>query len=415
MNFIASKLYDGMIHCMVFAIRISGNWNRKAAQWIQDRKVLKNTFFVQIKDLSPEKPVIWFHCASLGEFEMAKPIIEEIRYTRAYSDSIVVTFFSPSGYRNALKYDKVDAFGYLYPDTAANAKQWIKVLRPEKVIWIKYEYWAQHLLAAKKSGAKLFLTNAHFTNKQIYFRLLKFWYLPVLKSFDRIFTLDTASANVLLQYGMENVQVSGDTRIDRVMANAGSAFDDSYISRLAGIKPTIILGSVWPEDMEIITPALPLLLKNYNFIIAPHEVREQHITSLMASLPEPAMRYSKITQYTDVSEFRIMIIDNVGMLSKLYRAGQIAYIGGAFGKGLHNILEPLAYGVPVIFGPKIHSRTEAVDAVNAGFGISVRQSGEFIKAIESLRKNTMAKSEIFTYLQANKGATSNISQYIFKQ
>src|SRR5690606_13622561 len=141
--------------------------------------------FAQISDLSPEKPVIWFHCASLGEFEMAKPIIEVIRNTRAYSDSIVVTFFSPSGYRNALKYAKVDVYGYLYPDTAANAKQWIKLLRPDKVIWIKYEYWAHHLLEAKKSEAKLFLANAHFRPQQIYFRLLKFWYLPVLKSFDR--------------------------------------------------------------------------------------------------------------------------------------------------------------------------------------------------------------------------------------
>src|SRR5690606_29577414 len=145
--------------------------------------------------------------------------------TRSFSDNIVVTFFSPSGYRNALKYDKVDVFAYLYPDTSSNAKEWIQSLRPDIVVWIKYEYWAHHLLEAKKSGARLILANAHFSEKQVYFRLLKFWYLPVLRLFDKIFTLDSESSNVLKKHGLENSKVSGDTRIDRVLDNAASNFD----------------------------------------------------------------------------------------------------------------------------------------------------------------------------------------------
>lgn len=414
MTFLTSKIYDGMIQLMVFSIRIYGLWNKKASQWHMDRKALKNTLFDQVRNLSPEKKIIWFHCASLGEFEMAKPIIEDIRQTRAYTDSIVVTFFSPSGYRNALKYDKVDIYGYLYPDTAVNAKTWISTLRPDMVIWIKYEYWAKHLMEAKKSGAKMILVNAQFKPGQIYFKALKFWYHPILKSFDRIFTLDTISANIMSTQGLENHQVSGDTRIDRVLSNAESPFNDSLIARFAQLRPTIILGSVWPEDMQIIGPAIPMLLKQYNFIIAPHEIGEHHIHSLMVSLPKKSIRYSHLNTGFDENECQIMIIDNVGMLSKLYRAGVMAYIGGAFGKGLHNILEPLAYGIPVIFGPKINSRTEAKDAIEAGFGISIRNSGDLVKAAEHFRTNPSAKSRIFTYLQANKGATSTISQYLFK-
>ena len=398
---------------MVFGIRLYALRNKKAAQWIHDRKVLKNTLFAQVRDLSPEKQVIWFHCASLGEFEMAKPIIEEIRKNRAFTDSIVVTFFSPSGYRNALKYDNVDVYGYLYPDTSANAKRWIKLLNPDIVIWIKYEYWAHHLYEAKKSGAKLILANAQFSQKQIYFRYLKSWYLPILKSFDKIFTLDIAASNVLKNHGLTNAQVSGDTRIDRVIDNANSSFNVQLIHRFATQRQTIVLGSVWPEDMEIIGPTLPPLLKKYNFVIAPHEVSEHHIVSLLASLPELSCRYSKLSLDADISEFRIMIIDNVGMLSKLYRVGIMAYVGGAFGKGLHNILEPLAYGIPVIFGPKISGRTEARDAVNAGFGKSIRNSSEFVKAVESYTSNSGIKSEILAYLQANKGATGSICQYTF--
>lgn len=400
---------------MTFGIRLYGFRNKKAALWIHDRKVLKNTMFAQLRDLSPEKPVIWFHCASLGEFEMAKPIIDEIRENRSYSDSIVVTFFSPSGYRNALKYDKVDVYAYLYPDTSTNAKKWIISLRPDTVVWIKYEYWAQHLLEAKKSGARLILANAHFSEKKIYFRFLKTWYIPILKSFEKIFTLDIASSIVLKNHGLENSRVSGDTRIDRVLDNAGSNFEDQRIIQFAAKRQTIVLGSVWPEDMEIISAAIPLLLEKYNFIIAPHEISEHHVASLIASLSTTACRYSKLEPDTDTADFRIMIIDNVGMLSKIYRVGVMAYVGGAFGKGLHNILEPLAYGIPVIFGPKISSRTEAMDSIIAGFGKSVRNSEDFITAVESFSKNIELKTRILTYLQANKGASSSIIQYIFNQ
>jgi 3-deoxy-D-manno-octulosonic-acid transferase len=400
---------------MVFGIRIYSLSNKKAAQWIQDRKELKNTLFAQLRDLSPEKPVIWFHCASLGEFEMAKPIIEEIRKIRSFSDSIVVTFFSPSGYRNALKYDKADVFAYLYPDTSANAKRWIKSLRPDIVVWIKYEYWAHHLLEAKKSGARLVLANAHFSEKQIYFKLLRSWYLPILRSFEKIFTLDLTSSNVLINHGLQNSQLNGDTRIDRVLDNAQASFDDQHILRFAAKKETIVLGSVWPEDMKIISPALPLLLEKYNFIIAPHEISEHHISSLIASLPAASYRYSALELDSDIADGKILIIDNVGMLSKLYRVGAMAYVGGAFGKGLHNILEPLAYSIPVIFGPKIASRTEALDAINSGFGKSVKNSDEFMKVVESFSRKTELEPRILTYLQANKGASSAIIQYINNQ
>lgn len=351
-----------------------------------------------------EKPIAWFHVASLGEYEQAKPVINQLKKQKPEL-SILVSFFSPSGYENIQKkkQENVDFVTYLPIDTARNARRFLKIIQPKMAFFVKYDLWANYILEAKKQNIQLYLFSAAMREDQVYFQPFGGFFRRVLKSFDHIFTQNERSLDLLHQIDIKNSSITGDTRFDRVSQIKATPVDFDQIKRLIGDKKTIVIGSAWQKDMDILIPFINQS-KDYTFIIAPHDIHDGTMAEWESKIDKATVRFSDITSKENTE---VIIIDNVGMLSSLYQYAYIAYVGGAFGKGLHNILEPLAFGIPVIFGKlrKAKKFPEAKISLDYGASCSVATFDELNTIISELEDPELYKE---TCKAANKLVKENL-------
>lgn len=388
----------------------------KARQWVEGRKNLIETLQRQLPPRIGNRPVIWFHAASLGEFEQGRPVIEAFRaqFPRHF---ILLTFFSPSGYEVRKNYAGVDFVTYLPTDTPANAHQLVALLRPEIAFFIKYEFWGNYLRALRQQGAAIVSFSAIFRPDQLFFKSYGNFYRGLLAYFDHILVQNAESATLLRSIGIEQVSVAGDTRFDRVQQIAVAAPDLPEIAAFVAGSACLVVGSAWEADRAVLTPALSRL--DCKAIIAPHEIHEADLRQWEEALAGPTLRYSayKASGFRLNSENppRYLLIDNVGMLSSLYRHGQVAYLGGAFGQGLHNILEAATFGLPILFGNKNYQKfQEAMDLTEAGAATAVGDAATLHQILAELLSDPdlHAQSGALAreYVARQSGATALVMQ-----
>jgi 3-deoxy-D-manno-octulosonic-acid transferase len=426
-------IYNFFIRLYVLGIRIVSSWNPKAKEWVDGRK---NLFEELEKKINPGDKIAWFHCASAGEFEQGKPVIEEFK--KIYpSHKILVSFFSPSGYNAAKKYQHADIFTYLPLDTKKNAKRFVELLKPELVVFVKYEYWYHHLSEVAFRHIPLIMVSAIFRKDQLFFKWYGKFYKQILFLFRQIFVQDENSLELLKANNIQHCSLSGDTRFDRVKKIANNFSEVPLIKEFVDENQVIVAGSTWEKDEEL----LASYVKNHpvKIVIAPHEIKKDHILQLQKLFPN-CVRYSELKNLISHKEIQLssiwnsineqqekdlqkklvnaktLIIDGMGMLSKLYYYATITYVGGGFKSGIHNTLEAVVYGKPVLFGPKYQKFKEARDLIETGGASRVTNAEELKTKMNHLLNDPeqLLKAGIAAknYVEGNTGATRKIIQYI---
>lgn len=388
--------------------------NNKATLFLSGRE---NVFALLEQKRLPGEHYVWFHAASLGEFEQGRPIMESLKNSHP-EYKILLTFFSPSGYEVRKDYQGADIICYLPMDMSWNVKRFLDIVQPDCAIFIKYEFWMNYLLELKKRQIKTYIVSAIFRESQLFFRSYGGFYRRLLKSFTHLFVQNDESVRLLHSIGLDNVTKVGDTRFDRVADIAAKSKDLPIVQAFKSDAKVLIAGSSWPNDENILLPYFNQNL-SLKLIIAPHEIDEGHLQSIISQLKRPYVRYSQAT-IENVKEADCLIIDCFGLLSSIYRYGEIAYIGGGFGVGIHNILEAAVYGIPVIFGPNFRKFQEAVDLQQKGGAFVIENYESFSQIMsEFLEENYSLYSSACKvsndYSQANKGATSKVVNAIFSQ
>jgi 3-deoxy-D-manno-octulosonic-acid transferase len=450
-------IYDLIIHLYGDAISIAALFNPKARKWVLGRKgifkelssqfaVRSSQFAVggqqsivnprtstidnrqsaidnQLPTANCQLPtLIWFHCASLGEFEQGRPVIDAFR--KEHPDwKILLTFFSPSGYEIRKNYEGADYIFYLPLDSPWNAKKFIYLVRPALVVFVKYEFWFRYLDVLNKNSIPVYIISAIFRPNQHFFKWYGGWARKQLRKVTRFFVQDDKSKELLQSFGIEQVTVSGDTRFDRVAAVAANAKSFPLVEKFAGNQPVFLAGSTWPADEELIMKLIEMLGDKMKFIIAPHEVGEQRIAALKAAVQSSKFKVQSCSAevFSTLSEdnalsCNILIIDGIGYLSHLYQYATIAYIGGGFGAGIHNILEAAAFGKPVIFGPNYEKFQEAVDLIDAGGAFTISDLEELnsrtAQLLENFIFNQVAGEICRNFVEKRKGSTGKILSFI---
>lgn len=388
--------------------------NNKATLFLSGRE---NVFALLEQKRLPGEHYVWFHAASLGEFEQGRPIMESLKNSHP-EFKILLTFFSPSGYEVRKDYQGADIICYLPMDMSWNVKRFLDIVQPDCAIFIKYEFWMNYLLELKKRQIKTYIVSAIFRESQLFFRSYGGFYRRLLKSFTHLFVQNDESVRLLHSIGFDNVTKVGDTRFDRVADIAAKSKDLPIVQAFKSDAKVLIAGSSWPNDENILLPYFNQNL-SLKLIIAPHEIDEGHLQSIISQLKRPYIRYSQAT-IENVKEADCLIIDCFGLLSSIYRYGEIAYIGGGFGVGIHNILEAAVYGIPVIFGPNFRKFQEAVDLQQKGGAFVIENYESFSQIMsEFLEENSSLYSSACKvsndYSQSNKGATSKVVNAIFSQ
>ena len=400
-------------------IGIASLWNDKARLWVEGRKKRAQKLANNLDKTNTR--IIWVHCSSLGEFEQGRPVIEKLR--SKYPDAkILLTFFSPSGYEVRKDYKGADWVRYLPLDSKTNARLFFEVADPSLVIFVKYDYWYYYLAECKKRNIPLLLVSGIFRKDQPFFKWYGSLHRKMLGCFSHFFVQDIESSQLLQSITINNVTVAGDTRFDRVSEIAENFKPLDHIEKFCGNSEVLVAGSTWPTDEKIIKDAIARFA-DLKIILVPHEIHKEHIDQLRSMFPDALLhsQLSKgvradISQSPQVMSSNILIIDNIGMLSKLYRYATISYVGGGFNKGIHNTLEAAVYGKPVLFGPNHQRFKEAIGLIKIGGGICIN-SGSELSAI--LQKFIQNKSELevssknsFEFIKQNKGATEKIMNYI---
>lgn len=417
---LSGLLYQLLVKGYALLMRPAAVFHPKAHLWVQGRQGLMAHLSAKLPPLIQGRPVAWFHAASLGEFEQGRPVIEAFR--ERYPDYfILVTFFSPSGYEVRKNYAGADYVSYLPTDTPAHARQLVQLLRPRIAFFIKYEFWYYYLRELRASGAVILSFSAIFRPGQLFFKSYGGFYRKILRYFDHILVQNEESALLLRSIGIGQVTLAGDTRFDRVRQIAGQARELPEIAAFVNKHPCLVVGSAWEADRAVLVPALNALGPDLRAIIAPHEIREAELQRWEQTLDGKVVRYSayKASGFAPaaVAEARYLLIDNVGMLSSLYRYGQVAYIGGAFGTGLHNILEAATFGLPVLFGNKsYHKFQEAVDLMALGGAWALEDTDGVQHKLRELLDNTRQREAAGTvcrkYVHDHTGATDAVMQQV---
>lgn len=403
-----SIIYNLGIALYSFAIYVASFFNEKA-------KFLKNgrkNIWKEIENANLGEDVVWLHSASLGEFEQGRPLIEKIK-TDFPQYKIVLTFFSPSGYEIRKNYKEADLIIYLPADTKRNAAKFLKAINPKKVFFIKYEYWHHFFKEINSREIPLYMVSAIFRPSQMFFKKGGVWYRNILKSVTHFYIQDEKSAELLKSIGFENYSVVGDTRFDRVSEIAASAPKFEEIEKIISGKKVLVAGSTWPPDEDILVEYINNSQDDFKFIIAPHEIGDDKIKTLISKIKVPYIRYTEINKVAN-KDAKVLIIDTIGMLSFIYQYADVAYIGGGFGKGIHNILEAATFGIPVIFGPKHTKFKEAVDLLELEGGFTISNKKEFAELLSTLfysetfivYENSKLKAK--EYVQKMSGATEFI-------
>ena len=399
-------MYSLLIHLYSLIIELISPFHKKArtmrlGQW-RTNQILRSKII-------PGEKYIWFHAASLGEFEQGRPMIEKIK-AQYPQYKILLTFFSPSGYEVRKNYAGADVICYLPFDTPYRVHKFLKLANPVAAIFIKYEFWGNYLSALKKRNIPVFIISAIFRQEQLFFQWFGAPYRKMLFNFNHIYVQDERSKELLAEYGINKVTVTGDTRFDRVQDVRNQAKDlpliEKFVHNEKGEKQlTIVAGSSWPLDENILLPYFNKQ-KRVKLIIAPHEIHEGHLVSICALLERSFIRLSEVDSEKDLEDKDCLIIDNFGLLSSIYRYGEIAYIGGGFGVGIHNTLEAAVYGVPVIFGPNYKKFKEAKDLIAAGGGFSIRSQ----RQLENLLNCFIARQD--KMLEAGKASGNFVSSQV---
>jgi 3-deoxy-D-manno-octulosonic-acid transferase len=401
--------YDGLLLFLRLAVRMGAWFSPKLKSFVHGRVDV----FTRLRTRLASSPgrYIWVHCASLGEFEQGRPVIEEFRKTLP-GYRILLTFFSPSGYEVRKNYDGADIVCYLPWDTAPNAQKWVSLVKPVLAIFVKYEYWHHYIAALRKEGTPLISVSAIFRPDQVYFRWYGGFYRRILMNVTHFFVQNEESLSLLKSIGITQLSLGGDTRFDRVVQIVNQARDIRMAEAFASGSTVLVAGSIWPDDYAALLPAINE--GRLKFIIAPHEISERFLATMENELRVNHIRFSRASE-TDVNSYSVLLVDNVGMLSGLYRYGKYAFVGGGFREGLHNILEAACYGVPVCFGNRAYSAyQEANDLIASKGAFAVADSNELKNTLTWLEQPdnyTQASATARDYVVRHTGATDRIVSY----
>lgn len=411
---LALFFYNIFLRLYVLGVRIASLKSKKATLWLKGRAGILTAIATWRTNIGENEKVIWIHCASLGEFEQGRPLLEKIKIQYP-SYKIILTFFSPSGLEIRKNYTKADGIFYLPIDSKKNAANFIKILKPSLVIWVKYEYWFYYLNELKNKNIPVILVSAIFRETQPFFKWYGSLWKEILCCFNKIFVQNENSVTLLKKIGFsKNVLLTGDTRFDSVIEIAENkiSLPNELISFCTNNK-VLVAGSTWLEDEEILVH-FARSHKDVKFIIAPHKVEEERIKEI-EKLFDGAVRYSDFIAGKAASQ--VIIVDNIGMLSNLYKFATVAYIGGGFNdSGIHNILEAAVYGKPIVFGEEYEKFNEAVDLVKLGAAFSFENVLELetllIILFNDKAANVAASIISKNYVLEKQGATQNILEYL---
>ena len=395
-----------------FLLKIIALFNPKIKLFVDGQA---SSFGILKAKIKAYDKMIWFHAASLGEYEQGLPLMEKIR-SKYPNHLIVLTFFSPSGYEIRKNNGVADVTVYLPLDTKSNVKQFMELVRPEMVFFIKYEYWPNYLNALKISEIPTYLVSGIFRENQAFFKWYGGFYRKGLDAFEHFFVQNSSSKELALMLGKSNVTVSGDTRFDRVAAILERDNDLDYISEFKNNTLTVVVGSSWPKDESLLVDFINSTTIPLKFIFAPHNIQPDQILELKNSITKKCVLFSENSS-TSLAEFDVFIIDVVGILTKIYSYADIAYVGGGFGNpGVHNILEPATFGVPIIIGPNFSHFAEATALVNMGGCVSISDKESLFDILEILINNEDIRNEkghiCSTFVEMNKGASAIVMNYI---
>jgi 3-deoxy-D-manno-octulosonic-acid transferase len=403
-------LYNFGIRLYGVGIHIAALFSNKARKWVVGRK----KYWSKLPDVT-NKSVAWFHCASLGEFEQGRPVIESWK-EEFPDDFILVTFFSPSGYEVKKNDEIADFITYLPLDTPHNARKFVNHFKPKSTFFVKYEFWLNFIQKVKDSGSKLYGISVLFRSNQRFFKWYGKQFRKALDSFDILFLQREENQALLERYNINNTVISGDTRYDRVAHRLGAEIKNKYFEQWRFSNESIlVIGSSWPDDESMLIPLINNQTISTKVILAPHEVNDRHISEIEALLSVPYQKYTDLSEENKVfEESQVIILDCIGVLAEAYKYGSIAYVGGGFGTGLHNILEPAVYGLPVIFGPEFEKFPEAFDFISAGIANSVMDEDEFTEAYNEFNESDEIRGLTKSFMKSRVGATKIILDTIKK-
>ena len=405
-------IYNLSIHLVSFGLRIVALFNKKMKLFVNGRK---DVFEMLQQKISSEDKTIWFHCASLGEFEQGVPIMEAIKKQRP-DHKIVVSFFSPSGFEVKKNTPLADAVVYLPMDIRANAKKFLAAVRPTMALFVKYEFWPNYLFELQKKNVPTYLVSGVFRKDQIFFKSYGGFMRKALQSFDHFFLQDENSEELLKNIGFSNVTVSGDTRFDRVSHQIEMDNTLKFAEDFKGNSLCIVCGSTWPEDEVVLLNYINAAPENVKFIIAPHKIEADKISDFTSKIVKKTVLHSNKDE-VNISDYDVLIIDCIGLLSKLYSYADIAYVGGAMGStGLHNILEPATFSVPIVIGKNYDEFPEAIRLRDLAGLFSIRNAPECSETLNKLvaNKDFRTKTGMISghFVNKNTGATAKIMRHI---
>jgi len=406
-------LYNISIFLYSILIKLTAPFNIKAQQISIGRSQVFPGIRTKIKH---DKPIVWIHCASLGEFEQGRPVIEAIKKQNP-EYRIFLTFFSPSGYEIRKNYDLADYIFYLPADTKKNAQKLIECIQPEIVFFVKYEFWFHYLNELKKRNIPVYLFSAIFREEQLFFKNSPWgkWYRKMLFSFNHFFVQDNQSVDLLHRVGIKNVTKAGDTRFDRVAEIALNGKNIPLIEKFKGNSQLVVAGSTWKPDEELLAQFIHDHPET-KFIIAPHETKKGNIERLINLLKTPVICYTEATEVSIINK-QVMIVDTIGILSSIYKYADLAYIGGGFGVGIHNTLEAAIFGMPIVFGPNYLKFNEATSMVQLGVAFPVNDYPALqtilVELLTDAERRASIRFECINFTKQNIGATQLILNKVF--
>ena len=409
-------IYNLIVIFADFSLKITALFNPKIKLFVDGRKSVYKVLSNKIKAYDK---TIWFHAASLGEYEQGLPVMERMK-SRFPNHLIVLTFFSPSGYEVRKNNTIADVTVYLPLDTQYNVEKFMEIVRPDIAFFIKYEYWPNYLNALKERETPTYLISGIFREDQLFFKWYGGFYRNALNAFEHFFVQNSKSKDLLLKLGKSNVTVSGDTRFDRVASILNRDNSLEFIEEFKNNSLTIVVGSSWPKDESFLVSYINSS-ENVKFIIAPHNIKTEQIQALKNSIPKKTILFSEVdftsSNPINLANFDVFIIDTIGILTKIYSYADIAYVGGGFGNpGVHNILEPATFGVPIVIGPNYSHFPEATALVNIEGCISISTQEELNEAFDNLIQNQDVRFEkghiCSTFVEMNKNATEIIMNHI---
>ncbi|MDT0641468.1 glycosyltransferase N-terminal domain-containing protein [Zunongwangia sp. F363] len=405
-------LYNLFTGAAEMLLPVPALFNKKLKQGIQGRKKVSSKLKAEIRQ---KDRVVWFHAASLGEFEQAVPVMEMIK-KELPNHKILVTFFSPSGYENKKKHPLADVITYLPFDTKKNVRKFLRLSHPEMVFFVKYEIWPNYLKELKARNIRSFLLSGAFRENQIYFKSYGTWMRNALTAFEHFFLQNRKSRELLKSIGFSNTSLSGDTRFDRVSRQVEYDNKLDFIENFLQGNLCLVAGSTWTEDEDYLLSYINESPKNVKIIIAPHEIKAEKINALQDKLKKKTARYSE--QFEDLEQFQVLIVDTIGLLGKIYSYADVAYVGGAAGTtGLHNILEPATFGVPIVIGSNFSKFPEAIQLQQLAGLYSVASAEETSSLLNRLMtdENFRKKTGMIAghFINSNTGATEVVRKYFF--